>query len=76
MTPDMQRQESLVFSQPVLKVRELNGARFSQDARREPAHPVVMHAKGFSYVPMLPDPGFNRFPSLFDTFFDIHALTL
>lgn len=72
----VQRQESLVFSQPVLKVRKLDGPRLNQEPCRESAHPVVMHAKSFGYVPMLPDPGFNRFPGLFDAFFDIHALTL
>lgn len=65
-----------MLSQPFLEVRELDGSRLNQEPGRESAHPVVMDAKGFGYIPMLPDPGFNRFPGLFDAFFDIHVLTL
>lgn len=65
-----------MLSQPVLKVRKLDGPRLYQEPGCESAHPVVMHAKGLGYVPMLPDPGFNRFTSFFYAFFDIHVLTL
>lgn len=65
-----------MFSQPALKVRKLDGPRLCQDTGRESANPVVVDAKGLGYLPMLPNPRFNRFPGLFDAFFDIHVLTL
>lgn len=65
-----------MLSQPVLQSRKLDGPWLGQGARSEPADPVVGHVQGFSYLSMLSDGLFNRFPSLFYAFFDIHVLTL
>lgn len=65
-----------MLRQPFLEVRKLDGPRLNQEPGRESAHPVVMHAKGLRYVPVLPDPRFNILPSFFYAFFDIHVLTL
>jgi len=65
-----------VFSQPFLKVGEFDRPRLLQRTRSEPAHPVVMHAKGCSYLSMPPDGLIDRFPGLCDAFLDIHVLTL
>lgn len=65
-----------MLSQPILKVRKLDGSRLNQEPGSETAHPVVVDAKGFGYVPMLSNPGFNILPSLFDAFLNNHVLTL
>lgn len=64
----------LIPSQPVLEVRKLDGPRLGQDAGREPAHPVVVDAKGFGYLAMLPDSAFYRFSGLLNAFFYRHYL--
>lgn len=65
-----------MFSQPILKVRKLDGPRLNQEPCRESTHPVVMDAKCLGYVPMLADPGFNILPGFFDAFLNNHVLTL
>jgi hypothetical protein len=62
-----------VFRQPFLEVREFNGTRFLQRTGRETADPVVMDSKRFRYSSVLPNPGFDRFPGLFNSFFDVHV---
>jgi hypothetical protein len=59
-----------VLSQPVLEVRELDGARLNQEPGRESADPVVMDAKRFGYIPMLAHSGLNTFSGFFDSFFN------
>lgn len=65
-----------MLSQPVLKLRELDGAGLLQCAGSKPTHPVVGDAHCFGYVAMLPDSLFDRFSRLFDPFLNIHVLTL
>lgn len=61
-----------MFSQPVLKVRELDRARFSQRTRSEPTHPIVMNAKSRCDGSVLPYSGLNRLSCLLNSFFNVH----
>lgn len=74
----MMPQRSLkVFSQPFLKVGELDRPRLLQRTRSEPAHPVVVDAKCRRYGSVLPYSGLNRFPGLLNSLFYAHlVLTL
>lgn len=65
-----------MFSQPLLDMSELNRPRFLQSTRSESAHPVVMHTQGRGYLTMPANGLFDRFPSLFDSFFNIHAFSV
>lgn len=63
-----------MLSQPFLKVGELDRPRLGQDARREPAHPVVMDAKGLGYLTVLPYSAFYRLSGSLNAFFYRHYL--
>lgn len=65
-----------MFSQPFLKMGELDCAGFDQGAGDKTAYPVVVHTKGQGYGPMLAHPRFNIIPGIFNAFFYIHVLTL
>jgi hypothetical protein len=63
-----------MLSQPVFQIRELDSARLCQDAGREPAHPVVMDAKGLGYLTVLPYSAFYRLSGSLNAFFYRHYL--
>lgn len=63
-----------MFSQPVLKVRELNGPRLNQVAVRKPTDPVIGHIERRSNLPMLPNFGLYGRPRLLDSLFNAHFL--
>ena len=61
-----------MLSQPILKLRELDGARLLQRARGESSDPVVVDAERGGNGPMLADSRLNRFPSLLNPLFYRH----
>lgn len=65
-----------MLSQPLFQVCELDGPRLLQGARGEPAHPVVVYAKGLGYLTVPTGRLIDRFSGFRDAFFDIHVLTL
>lgn len=65
-----------MFSDPILKLRELDGPRLLQGAGSETPDPVVGDAKRFGYLAMLANCLFDRFSGLFDAFLNNHVLTL
>ena len=63
-----------MFSQPILKVRKLDGTRLCQEPGGESAHPVVMDAKSLSYLTVLPYSAFYRPSGSLNAFFYRHCL--
>jgi hypothetical protein len=65
-----------MLSEPFFQVRELDRPRLLQRTRSKPAHPVVGRSNGCGYGPMLPNGLFDRFPGFFDSFFNIHGISV
>lgn len=65
-----------MFSDPILKLGELYGARFLQGARCESADPVVRAIDRLCDLAMPADLAYDSFPRVLYSFFDGHGVDI